>query len=328
MRFATRLNSFAARPELFWHALSGKPSSTELLVRAATTRGLAEVDFNFPDHFGASEPPHLVRRAADLGLALNGFAMRYYGDAAFKAGAFTNPQPAVRRRAIDLTKRGLDALAACGGSLMTIWLGQDGWDTPFQVDYARLWADEINALREIAEHNRSLMISIEYKPNEPRAFSVMGNVSTTLLAIEETGASNLGVTLDFAHSLYAGEQPACAAAHIARRSRLLGLHLNDGYGGRDDGLMVGSVHMQQTLELLLQVRRDGYDGAVYFDTFPDASGLDPVAECEANIATIETLLAVVQRLESGDRLGVALSTQDAVTSQRIVQSILLGSNGL
>lgn len=43
-----------------------------------------------------------------------------------------------------------------------------------------------------------------------------------------SGAANLGVTLDFAHSLYADEQPAFAAALIARESRLLGLHLNDG----------------------------------------------------------------------------------------------------
>ena len=55
---------------------------------------------------------------------------------------------------------------------------------------------------------------------------------------------NLGVTLDFAHVLYADEQPAFAAALIARHSRLLGVHLNDGYGKRDDGLMVGAVHLR------------------------------------------------------------------------------------
>ena len=32
--------------------------------------------------------------------------MRYYTNPAFKLGAFTNPDPAVRREAIDLTKRG------------------------------------------------------------------------------------------------------------------------------------------------------------------------------------------------------------------------------
>ena len=33
---------------------------------------------------------------------------------------------------------------------MTLWLGQDGFDYAFQVDYVRLWADEIDGIREVA----------------------------------------------------------------------------------------------------------------------------------------------------------------------------------
>ena len=63
---------------------------------------------------------------------------------------------------------------------------------------------------------------------------------------------------------------------IARESQLLGIHLNDGYGRRDDGLMVGTVNFMQTLEVLFQLIRKGFDGVIYFDTFPDVTGLDPV----------------------------------------------------
>jgi len=69
------------------------------------------------------------------------------------------------------------------------------------------------------------------------------------------------------------------------------------------GLMVGAVHLRETLELLRQIRRDGYDGALYFDTFPDASGLDPMAECEVNIATVRRLLAIADRLDVTIGLG-------------------------
>ena len=122
----------------------------------------------------------------------------------------------------------------------------------------------------------------------------MPDCATTLLALKEVGLPNLGVTLDFAHVLYADEQPAFAAALIARHSRLLGVHLNDGYAKRDDGLMVGAVHSIQTIELLRQVNADGFDGPIYFDTFPDLTGLDPVKECEANIATVRSMLRVVE----------------------------------
>ena len=322
-RFATRLNSFGSAPHLFWPDLSGKPTMLQMAERAATVQGLTDLDLNFPDHVG-DEPQTIGHRIADLGLAINGLAMRYYTNPAFKLGAFTNPDPQVRREAIDLTKRGIDAARAMGVDLLTIWLGQDGFDYNFQLDYAEAWNLEVAGIREVALHDPGCRISIEYKPDEPRAHSLLRDAATTLLAIAEADAPNLGVTIDFAHALYAGEQPAYAAHLIHRKSRLLGVHLNDGYAKRDDGLMVGSVHLRSTLELLRQIRRDGYDGAIFFDTFPDASGLDPVAECEANIATVRRLLAVADRLDADNRLGEAQLRQDGVASQSIVNEALIG----
>lgn len=324
-RFATRLNSFASGAHLAWPGLSGKPSMLQMAERAAKVDGLTDVDLNYPDHVN-EDPADLARKLGNMGLAINGFAMRYYTNPDFKLGAFTHPDAKVRREAIDLTKKGIDAARAAGSNLMTIWLGQDGFDYAFQIDYDRMWQHEIDGIREVCEHDPDCLISIEYKPNEPRAYSLMPDAATTLLAIKEIGAANLGVTLDFAHVLYADEQPAFAAALIARHSQVLGLHLNDGYAKRDDGLMVGAVHTIQTIELLRQVRRDGYKGAIYFDTFPDLTGLDPVHECEVNIKTVKRMLRVVDRLEQDNRLSGALDRQDAVSSQAILQELMLGAD--
>ena len=317
-RFATRINSFASNAADYWPGLTGKPSLAQMVGRAATVEGLSELDLNYPDHVGdnALEVDAAVR---DSGLAISGLAMRYYTNPAFKRGAFTNPDPVVRREAIDLTKRGIDAAGQMGAPMMTLWLGQDGYDYAFQCDYSALWEAEIAGIAEVCAHDPSCMISIEYKPNEPRSYSLLNNAATTLLAIAEVGAANLGVTIDFAHSLYADEQPAFAAALIARKSKLLGLHLNDGYAKRDDGLMVASVHELATLELLREVDRAGFDGAIYFDTFPDASGLDPVAECSANIRTVRRLLAGVQTMVRDNRLAQAQAQQDPVVAQEIAR---------
>lgn len=322
-RFATRLNSFASRPQAEWPDLAGKPSMLQMAARAAKVAGLTDLDLNFPDHVD-EKPVEMARKLGDLGLSINGFAMRYYSNPAFKLGAFTNPDPAVRREAIDLTKAGIDTAREAGANLMTLWLGQDGFDYAFQADYATLWQHEIDGIREVAGHDPDCLISLEYKPNEPRSYSLMPDAATTLLAIREIGLPNLGVTLDFAHVLYADEQPAFAAALVARHSKLLGVHLNDGYAKRDDGLMVGAVHTLQTIELLRQIRRDGYAGAIYFDTFPDMTGLDPVHECEVNIATVKRMLRVVERLERDNRLSTAIDRQDAVASQAIIQEAMLG----
>ena len=315
-KFATRLNSFKSK----WPS-DKKPTSIELIKRASKVEGLTHVDLNYPDH---SEPSirEISAITNDCGLAINGLAMRYYTNPAFKLGAFTNPNKQVRQEAIDLTKAAIDALREIDSNLLTIWLGQDGFDYGFQVDYKKIWDDEINAIREVAEYDKECLVSIEYKPNEPRAYSLLSNLGTTLLAIKDINLKNIGVTIDFAHILYSNEQPALVAALIDKHSQILGLHLNDGYGKRDDGLMVGSVHQLATIELLYHITKSKYQGPIYFDTFPDTTNMDPIKECELNISTVKQQLKLVDKLIQNNELSTAIQNQDSITSNRIFNSIL------
>ncbi len=314
-RYATRLNAFKQKGD----------TVAQMIAAAGRVGGLDAADLNFPDHFDHHSPAELSRILGDNGLALNGLAMRYYTDPGFRLGAFSHPDPALRRAAIDLTKRGVDALAEMGGRLMTLWLGQDGFDYSFQADYARIWDDSIAAIAEVADHNPEIDIAIEYKPNEPRAHVVMPDMTTTLLALAEIGRTNTGVTLDFCHMLFAGEMPARAAMLAARSSRILGVHLNDGYGKRDDGLIAGSVHPVQTVELFMALDRHGYVGVIYFDTFPDHGGTNPVGEARANVALTERLRAVARALAGDADLARATAAQDAAAATRIVAAALYGA---
>ncbi|WP_436398817.1 sugar phosphate isomerase/epimerase family protein [Roseobacter sp. S98] len=320
-RFAARLNAFRIGADRYWPQ-KNKITTAELLARAATA-GLNAADLNYPDHFVDDTPADLTTALEENGMELNGMAMRYYTDPGYKLGAFTHPDAAIRRAAIDETKRGLDVLAEMGGRLMTLWMGQDGFDYSFQMDYARAWDHTLAAMAEVADHNPGLDIALEYKPNEPRAFALMPDAATTLLALRDINRANTGVTLDFAHVLYADEMPAFAAALVARHSRILGVHLNDGYGKWDNGLMVGAVHPVQTVELLVELERSGYDGTIYFDTFPDHSGLDPVEEARTNIGVVTKLRSIAQGLVHNEALEQAVASQDAPTAMRIVQDALL-----
>ena len=315
-KYASRLNSFKSN-----FLEKSKPSTKDIIKRASTVKGLTHVDLNYPDH---SEPSlkDIASYTIDCGLKINGLAMRYYSNPSFKLGAFTNPCRKVRQEAIDLTKKAIDELKEINSNLLTIWLGQDGFDYGFQVDYKKIWNDEIQAIKEIAEHDKECLISIEYKPNEPRAYSLLSNLGITLLAIKDINLPNIGVTIDFAHILYSNEQPALVAALIDKHSRILGLHLNDGYGKRDDGLMVGSIHQLATIELLYYISKSNYDGPIYFDTFPDTTNMDPVKECELNIETIKKQLKIVEKLLQNNELTEAIENQDSISSYRIFNSIL------
>ena len=321
LRYAARLNAFKIGAADYWPG-KNKISTVDLLHRAATA-GLTAADLNYPDHFTDERPAELRRALDEAGMVLNGLAMRYYSDPGFKLGAFSHPDAQVRRAAIDETKRGLDVLAEMGGRLMTLWMGQDGFDYSFQMNYCQAWDWTLEAMAETADHNPDIDIALEYKPNEPRAFALMPDAATTLLALKEIGRTNTGVTLDFAHVLYADEMPAFAASLVARHARILGVHLNDGYGKWDNGLMVGAVHPVQTVELLVELERAGYDGVIYFDTFPDHSGLDPVAEARTNIEVVERLRKIALKLLGNGDLQEAIARQDAPAAMGLVQRAML-----
>jgi hypothetical protein len=138
-------------------------------------------------------------------------------------------------------------------------------------------------------------------PNMIRNASSASNTSPTSLARRRCFAMrprrcwrsrmparrNLGVTVDFAHSLYCGEQPAYAAHLIHRRSRLLGVHLNDGYAKRDDGLMVGAVHMRcRRSSCCARSAARATRGRCISTLSRMLAGSIPSHECEANIATV------------------------------------------
>ena len=314
-RYAARLNAF--RPS--GGGIAG------MIAAAGSVGGLGAADLNYPDHFADASTDALGDMLDRAGMVLNGLAMRYYTEPAFRLGAFTNPDPEVRRAAVDLTRRGMDACRRMGGSVMTLWMGQDGFDYALQGDYGAMWDDAVAALREVADHDPGLDVAVEYKPNEPRAFALMPDAGTTILGVREADRPNLGVTLDFAHVLYADEMPAHAAHLIARHSRLLGVHLNDGYGKRDDGLMAGTVHPVATVELFVELDRIGYDGVIYFDTFPDHGGLDPVEEARTNLAIVERLRGLAREVGAMPALRAAIAQQDAAASQRIVARVLYGA---
>jgi len=181
-RYAARLNAFKIGAENYWPG-KNQITTVDLLARAATVPGLNSVDFNYPDHFDDCTNNELKSSMNEHAVQLNGLAMRYYTNPAFKLGGFTNPDASVRQAAIDLTRNGLDRLSELGGSLMTLWLGQDGFDYSFQVDYQLLWDNTLEALAVICDHNKDINIALEYKPNEPRSYSLMPDVGSNLLAL-------------------------------------------------------------------------------------------------------------------------------------------------
>ncbi len=309
LTFATRLNSFRGQPPK-------APSVGAAIRSVAKIPGISAVELNYPQHFDGDA----VAVARDAGLAVTALNLRWDGPD-FVLGAFTHPVAARRDKAVAQALAAVETASGHGIDHVILWMGPDGFDYPFQADFQALWSLEIDGFRQVAAANPAVKVSVEYKPSDPRRVSLIRTMAEALLAAGDVGLTNFGVTLDVCHQLMTGEYPAAAAALALQRGKLFGLHLNDGYGPADDGMMIGSVHPWQLLELLWVLRQGRYQGTIYFDTFPDR--VDPVAECAANIAMVRAMTDALDRV-SDQAIAAIHAEQDAVAAMNLLRGLTFG----
>lgn len=316
MKFSTRLNSFKTKPELFFKN-EEEINTVSLIKRMAEVEGLTHVELNYPEHFQKNTISEINEALEKYKLDVSGIALRF--NEIYNDGEFTNPNETIRNKAITTTKEAIETCEELGGSTTTIWLANDGFDYSFQIDYEVAWDKTVSALREIGEQYPEMNISFEYKPYQPRSFALVGDIGSALLLLDDVNLPNFGVTLDFCHMLMKKENPAYSLALAAKKNRLMGFHLNDGYKDNDEGLMLGSVHLLQTIEFIYYAIKYEYDALIYFDTFPIRE--DPVKECEKNIKTYKKIENIIHAYGLENIKSLILS-KDATETQEFLYSIL------
>ncbi len=309
MKTAARINSYLRNEN---HDLSS-------VLQEFEKAGLSHVDLNYPEHTNGIAPAQMKEMLDKNHLELNGTAVRFRSD--FINGELGNADPKIAQKALQLCKDACDYCREAGGKVMTIWLGYDGFDYSFQIDYQKVWNQLVNAYREICDYAPDLNISIEYKPYQPRAYSFIDSMGQTGMMLSEVDRENLGVTLDYCHMLMKHENPAFAADVFGSRGKLFGVHLNDGYGLNDDGLMIGTATPFKTLEFMYYLKKHNYDGVIYFDTFPVIE--DAVKETERNIQMLEQFDKMIDKVGM-DKIQSVIDRNDATEAAALMLSFMKG----
>ena len=116
------------------------------------------------------------------------------------------------------------------------------------------------------------------------------------------------------------ENPAFAAALFLDAGKLTGIHVNDGEGSFDDGMMVGTVHPFKTMELFYYLMKYDYQDVIYFDTFPKRE--DAVRECEINVKMCRKLEENIRRIGL-DRISEIIEEEDGIAASELMASILV-----
>ena len=305
MKYAGRMNSFVFKGRTVLDAIKAYKAMN----------GLTHLEFNYPEHIQGYDLEDI--KSAMEGLQVNGLAIRWRNR--FVNGEFNNPDEDLRKEAVRICKDGVDVCRQLGGKVITLWFENDGFDYPFQIDYEKSWKNMVEGIREVADYAPDLKISIEYKPFEPRNFSLVDSTGMTLLLITDLDRPNMGYTLDFCHLVMKNDSPSYGLALAASKGKLFGLHMNDGYGRMDSGMIFGSVNLGLSLEFVYYLKKYHYEGVVFFDTFPIREGA--AEETQANIDAFEKLSDLVDSVGL-EAIGDVISKCDGIGAQKLVLGML------
>jgi len=320
LRFASRLNSMRARRDL---APPGEADDVlGWIARLGRADGITHLFLNHPQHTETGFGPGALRDAARAaGLRPAAVCTRFPSDR-FRAGALSAADALTRDAAVALVAGACAAAAALGAAEVVVWPQFDGYDYHMAANYSDALAAMAAGLRAArAACPSSVGLSLEWKPTDAAArFSFVPNTASALLLARRAGPG-VGVTLDMGHSLAAGENPAQSAALLLEAGLLAGVQLGDAHSrlGAEDGLVVGSVHAAAALELAHTLRVGGWDGVLYFDTFP--AELDPVEEAALNVRVVRGLWRRSLALEAAG-IGAALERRDALASLKLQMETL------
>ena len=290
----------------------------EMIDLAGQVDDLSVVDINYPfaDRSVSLDDVEVALKRNKLSVI--GITPEIY-TRQFAKGAFTNPDPGVRRLANEMINDAANVVRRFGASYVKLWPGQDGWDYPFQVDHQELWKASMDGVGQLASENPDLKFVIEYKPREPRVHMSYDSVARTLLGIEKIGLPNVGILLDFGHSLYGGESPADAAQLAIDYGRLFGMDVNDNFRSWDDDLMAGSVHPIELFEFFYTLRKNNWEGVWQLDQFPFRE--DCVAVANTAIDFLKQVDRALDKLDF-DAMRAAQKNHDAVTALKLAQQAL------
>ncbi|MGN6817270.1 MAG: sugar phosphate isomerase/epimerase family protein [Sphingomonas sp.] len=300
----------------------GAPRSLiEMIDLAGQVDDLSVVDINYPFPGGETSFEKVEEALKRNKLEVIGITPEIY-TRQFAKGAFTNPDPGIRKLANEMVNDAANVVRRFGASYVKLWPGQDGWDYPFQVDHRKLWQASVEGIAELATQNPDLQFVIEYKPREPRVHMSYDSMARTLLGIEKMGVPNVGILLDFGHSLYGGESPADAAQLAIDHGRLFGMDVNDNFRSWDDDLMAGSVHPIELFEFFYTLRKNKWEGVWQLDQFPFRE--DSVEVANGAIGFLKGIERALDKLDF-EAMQAAQDRHDAVTALKLAREALFTS---
>jgi xylose isomerase len=240
---------------------------------------------------------------ADLGMTVTACNINTWTHPKFRLGGPCNPDPAIRRAALDEVLKGVEICRLMRIPILSIWPGSDGADYHFQINYRESLDWFLEALvavnRKCLEHG--IRLAIEPKPYEPRElYMIIPTAASAVIVAQRVnqacGGSNCGLTIDYGHQ----KMEATTASTACDLAAWAGVpvhkfDINDARQGRNDqDLMFGTLSIPESLEYLYTTFVLDYRGYYSQDQFTYRE--DPTRAMERSMINFANLALKAVRL--------------------------------
>ena len=213
--------------------------------------------------------PEATRTVLDKhGLSIAAINVNVKAEPEFRNGGLTSHDKAIRSKAVRFIKEAKDFAAAVGADKVTCCPLGDGYEFAFQYDYAQAWKYLVETFGEAGSYKTDIPLFIEYKPSETRGRCFVDTAAKSLCLLNDMQCRDVGVTLDFGHSMYGNENPAEALVHLAESPYKYYIHVNDNDGKWDWDYFCGTKHFLEYVEFLYYLKKYGYQDYFTSDTSP------------------------------------------------------------
>ncbi len=252
--------------------------------------GLRGMEAHYPNEINENNLDFWKQFSRDTGIKLLTVIPLLFWDEQFEWGSLSNPNPDVRRVAIERTKNAARLNLELDTEFMVVWPGIDGYENAFGADLRAARDRFADGLAEALDAVPGVRVAFEPKPYEPRGHILYGYTSEGILLGEKVeaklthpdnkkllaeGHALVAMNPEVGHMLMGYEDLPYAYGLVMEYARLAHVHLNSQpLGNYDQDLNVGVISIEATDAMLYTLKMYGYAGWFGIDINPERMPVD------------------------------------------------------
>lgn len=282
--------------------------------------GLKGIEAHYPNEINEDNLALWKQFSQDSGIKILTVIPLLFWDEQFEWGSLSNPNPEIRRIAIERTKDAARLNKELDTEFMVVWPGIDGYENGFGADLRAARDRFAEGLAEVLDAVPGVRVAFEPKPYEPRGHILYGYTAEGILLgmkveamlkhptnreLLTQGHALVAMNPEVGHMLMGYEDLPYAYGLVMEYGRLAHIHLNSQpLGNYDQDLNVGVISIEALEAMLYTLKMYGYTGWFGIDINPERMPVDTALKIN-----MDALRAANDRINALDHESILWATE-------------------